>query len=365
MSHRDYYEILGVERDAQLPEIKSAYRKLAIRYHPDKNAADPVAAEKFKEASEAYSVLSDSEKRSRYDRFGRDGLRGSGAPGFGFDSSIFADFSDIFGQFFGGGFSRPQGRVGEDLVVHLEISFSEAAFGAEMPVELTRLEACEQCHGSGSAKGEPPAPCATCRGRGQVRYSQGFFSVSRTCPACRGEGVEIRHKCAACSGEGRVRQSRRLTIKIPGGVEEGSRLRLSSEGNAAPRGGTAGDLYVVLKVRDHEIFQRDGDDVLLNLELPFPVLVLGSEVDVPTLDGKEKITIHPGTAAGTEVRLRRRGMTRLSSSGRGDQVVRLSVQVPKSVGPEERELLEKYARMTNVPVSKKKTFARVKKIFEN
>lgn len=360
---RDYYEVLGVARGAGSAELKSAYRKLAIQYHPDKNSGDAEASEKFKEASEAYSVLSDPEKREKYDRFGPEGVRG-GTGGFGFDPSIFSDFSDLFGQFFGGGFGRPQSPAGTDLVVHLEISFSEAAFGAESPVTVERYESCAECRGTGAEKGLRPVTCATCLGRGQVRFSQGFFTMARTCPACQGEGTRIEKPCPGCRGEGRVPAERALTIKIPGGVENGSRLRLSGEGNAAPRGGAPGDLYVVLSVAEHDIFHREGDDVIVELELPFPVFVLGGEVEVPTLEEEERITIAPGTPASSEIRLRRKGVVRLGSSGRGDQIVRLTVAVPKSPGKEEREFLESYARLINAPVSKKKTFARVKKIFE-
>jgi len=359
---RDYYEILGVGRDAGAPELKTAYRKLAMQFHPDKNAGDTEAAEKFKEASEAYAVLSDPEKRLRYDRFGHEGIRGGGAGGF--DPSIFADFSDLFGQFFGGGFGRASSPAGEDLVARLEITFQEAAFGTEQPVTVDRLERCDACGGSGAETGTRPVTCATCKGRGQVRFSQGFFTMARTCPSCRGEGTRIEKPCPSCRGEGRKAARRSLTVRIPGGVETGTRLRLSSEGNAAPRGGVGGDLYVILAVTEHEIFHREGDDVVVELELPFTVFVLGAEIDVPTLDGEEHVTIAPGTRANAEIRLRRRGVVRLGSSGRGDQILRLSVKVPKSPGKEERELLESYARMIGAPVSKKSSFARVKKIFE-
>jgi molecular chaperone DnaJ len=362
---RDYYEVLGVTRSAGAAELKSAYRKLAVLHHPDKNSGDSEAEEKFKEASEAYSVLSDPEKRERYDRYGHDGLRGSAGGGAGFDPSIFSDFSDLFGQFFGGGFGRREPASGGDLVYRLEISFEDAAFGAEAPIQVERLERCSECSGSGAAPGTRPVTCSTCQGRGQVRFSQGFFTMARTCPSCQGEGSRVEDPCRACRGEGRRRSTRTLSIRIPGGVETGSRLRLSGEGNAATRGGEPGDLYVILTVRPHEIFQRNGDDVVVDVELPFPVFVLGGEIDVPTLDSEEKIDIPPGTASNAEIRLRRKGMTRLASSGRGDQIVRLSVAIPRSLGREERELLENYARMIDAPVSKKKTFARVKKIFES
>jgi molecular chaperone DnaJ len=361
---RDYYEVLGVARDAGAQELKSSYRRLAVQFHPDKNP-DPEAAEKFKEASEAYAVLSDSDKRQRYDRFGHEGVRGAG----GFDPSAFGDFSDLFGQIFGsgfGGFGRPSAPSGEDLVSRLEITFEQAAFGTEQEVTADRLERCQTCGGSGAEAGTRPVTCATCQGRGQVRFSQGFFTMARTCPTCRGEGTRIEKPCAACGGEGRSPARRTLTVKIPGGVESGTRLRLTGEGNAAPRGGTAGDLYVILSVAEHDVFRREGDDVILEMELPYPVFALGAEIDVPTLDGTEKMTIVPGTRSNAEIRLRRRGITRLGSSGRGDQIVRLSVAVPKNPGQEEREILESYAKLIGAPpaAKKKKSFARVKKIFE-
>ncbi len=358
---RDYYEILGVGRDAGAAELKSAYRKLAIQFHPDKNAGDTEAAEKFKEASEAYAVLSDAEKRERYDRFGHDGLRGGGG---GFDSSAFTDFADLFGQFFGGGFGRAASSPsGEDLVARLAITFEQAAFGTEQSVAVERYERCDECGGSGAEKGTRPVTCPTCRGRGQVRFSQGFFTMARTCPACHGEGTRIEKPCPACRGEGRRVSQRTLTVRIPGGVESGTRMRLASEGNAAPRGGVPGDLYVILDVAEHDVFRREHDDVILDLELPYPSFVLGAELEVPTLDGEEKIAIAPGTPASAEIRLRRKGIPRLGGSGRGDQVVRLAVKVPKSPSKEERELLESYARLVGAPPAKKSSFARVKKIF--
>ncbi|MGE5247354.1 MAG: molecular chaperone DnaJ [Verrucomicrobiota bacterium] len=361
---RDYYEVLGVARESSPQEIKSAYRRLAHEHHPDKAKGNRESEEKFKEIAEAYSVLSDPEKRSRYDRFGHEGMRsGPGPEGFGFGGG-FADISDLFGQFFGGGFARPQPPSGGDLVYRLELSFEQAAFGAEAPIEIQRLEPCEECQGSGAAKGTQPVTCSTCRGRGQVRYSQGFFAVSRTCPACHGEGVRVEKPCPGCGGDGRVARERTLTIRVPGGVETGSRLRLSGEGNSAPRGGVPGDLYVGILVADHELFRREEDNVVLEMDLPFPLFVLGGEIEVPTLDGSETVEIRPGTPVGTEIRLRRKGVVRLSGSGRGDQVLRLRVQVPKPPSKEERELLENYARLIHAPVGSKKVSSRIKKIFQ-
>lgn len=365
---RDFYEVLGVDRNCDSVELKAAYRRLAVQFHPDKNAGDRDAEEKFKEASEAYSVLSDREKRERYDRFGHDGVRGGGGAGpggFGFDASVFSDFSDLFGQFFGGfsGGARP--AVGEDVVARLDIRFSEAAFGLEAPITIRRQEPCEACRGTGAEPGTRPERCPACGGRGQVRYAQGFFAVSRTCPTCRGEGMRIASPCSACAGQGRTDREHKITIRIPGGVETGSRLRLAGEGNAAPRGGAAGDLYVIISVEEHELFAREGDDIVLPMEIPFPVLALGGELEIPTLEGPETISVAPGTPVGKEIRLRHRGMERLAGRGRGDFVVRISVRVPKPVGKEEKALLEEYARLLDVTVGKPRAFSRVKKIFES
>ena len=368
MAKRDYYEVLGVSRDADGQALKSSYRRIAMQSHPDRNPNDPAAAERFKEASEAYTVLSDPEKRSRYDRFGHAGVSpGSGAPGgfAGFESAGFADFSDLFGELFGfgaGGANRP--AEGSDLVYRIEISFREAAFGAEAPLLVSRLAACPACSGSGAEPGSRPRACPACGGRGRQRFSQGFLSVTRPCGSCRGEGRLIDNPCAPCRGDGRIRESRKLEIRIPAGVETGSRLRLTGEGDAGPGGGPAGDLYVVLTVAEDEVFDRDGDDVLLRLDLPFPTLVLGGEVEVPTLEDPEKVTIAAGTPAGSEIRLRGKGMGRLTRRGRGDLVVHVGVQVPEAPSAKEKELLRQYAELTNAPVGGKSVFGKAKKIFK-
>ena len=364
MSKRDYYEILGVGRDAENGALKSAYRKLALQYHPDRNPDDPSAAEKFKEASEAYAVLSDPEKRARYDRFGHAGTGASGG-GFGFDPSTF-DFSDLFGEIFGfatggGGASRP--ASGSDIVYRMEISFRDAAFGVEAPLVISRLERCEKCSGSGAQPGTRPKTCPVCRGSGRQRFSQGFLTIARPCPNCRGEGHVIEKPCADCRGEGRKRGSRKLEIRVPAGVETGTRLRLAGEGDAGPNGGHAGDLYVVLSVAEHEAFHREGDDVVVPLELPFPTLVLGGEVSVPTLDEPESVSIPAGARIGSEIRLRGKGFGRLGHRGRGDLVVRLSVHVPDSPSGEEKELLRRYAEMTGAPVAPKSVLGKAKKMF--
>ncbi|HYR47073.1 MAG TPA: molecular chaperone DnaJ [Thermoanaerobaculia bacterium] len=362
---RDYYEILGVSRDAENGALKSAYRKLALQHHPDRNPGNSEAAEKFKEASEAYAVLSDSEKRARYDRYGHAAFSASAAGFSGFDPSIFAEFSDLFGNFFGfGGSGREAGHAsGSDVVYRMEVSFRDGAFGVEAPLVISRLEACETCSGSGAEAGSKPRTCPACRGRGRQRFSQGFFTVTRSCESCGGEGRVIDRPCADCRGEGRRRGTRRLQIRIPAGIETGSRLRLAGEGDTGPNGGPAGDLYVVLTVAEHEVFEREGDDVIIGLDLPFPTLVLGGDVTVPTLEGEEKVAIPPGTRAGSEVRLRGRGFGRLGRRGRGDFVVRAGLLVPSSPSAEEKDLLRRYAELIDAPVAAKGVLKKAKKIF--
>jgi molecular chaperone DnaJ len=366
---RDYYEILGVGRDADATALKSAYRKLALQHHPDRNPEDPGAAERFKEASEAYAVLSDPDKRARYDRLGHAGL--SGTPGFGaggFDFSMF-DLSDLLGEFFGfSGLSQGRGgrhgAEGSDLVYRLELTLKDAAFGATAPVEVEREERCGECTGSGAQKGTRPHACPSCRGTGQQRFSQGFLTVARPCGNCRGEGTVIDRPCRGCGGEGVVRASHKLEIKIPAGVETGTRLRLAAEGDAGRRGGPAGDLYVVLTVAEHEVFAREGEDLVVKLDLPFPTLVLGGEIGVPTLDGEEeRLAIAPGTAAGTEARFSGLGVGRLGRRGRGDLVVRIGVRVPTKPTADEKELLKRYAEMTGAPVGGKGILGKAWKIF--
>jgi molecular chaperone DnaJ len=365
---RDYYEVLGVGRDADAVVLKSAYRKLALQHHPDRNPDDPAAAERFKEASEAYAVLSDPEKRTRYDRFGHAGL--SGMPGFGaggFDFSMF-DLSDLLGEFFGfAGFSQGGGRraaSGSDLVYRLELTLKDAAFGTAAPIEVERRERCAECSGSGAEKGSRPRACPVCRGTGQQRFSQGFLTVSRPCGNCRGEGNVIERPCKVCDGQGLGRIAHKLEIKVPAGVETGTRLRLAGEGDAGARGGPPGDLYVVVTVAEDGVFAREGDDLVVHLDLPFPTLALGGEVGVPTLGGEEeRLRVAPGTAAGTEVRFRGLGVGRLGRRGRGDLVVRIGVRVPTAPSPEEKELLKRYAEMTGAPVGGKGILGKAKKMF--
>src|SRR5262245_21924318 len=338
-----------------------------MQFHPDRNPGSPEAAERFKEASEAYAVLSDPEKRARYDRFGHASVSPGAGAGFGFDPSVFADFSDLFGELFGfgsGGGPASRAAAGSDLVYRIEISFREAAFGTEAPLNVSRMEACGVCSGSGAAPGTHPRTCAACGGRGRQRFSQGFLSVTRPCRECRGEGSVIEAPCPDCRGDGRRRASAKLDIRIPSGVETGSRLRLAGEGDAGVGGGPAGDLYIVLTVAEDEVFDREGADVVLRLDLPFPTLVLGGEIEIPTLEEPEKISISAGTPAGSEIRLRGRGIGRLGRRGRGDLVVRTGVLVPTSPSAKEKEFLRQYAELIGAPVGGKGVFGKAKKIFK-
>ena len=339
---RDYYEVLGVARDAPLAEIKSAYRKLAVRFHPDRNPGDAAAEESFKEAAEAYAVLSDSERRARYDRFGH---RATGSPAGGFDPSVFADFSDILGDLFGFGDlgggrrrGRSAGVAGADLRYDLQIDFEEAVFGKEITLRVPRLETCEACSGSGSASGKPPAACPTCAGRGQVRFSQGFFTVARTCPQCRGAGAIVSDPCRECRGAGRVQQERSLQVRIPAGVDNGARLRLQGEGEHGLGGGPPGDLYVVIEVEEHDRYLRRGADVLTVETISYPEAVLGATLEVETLHGPATLRLPPGTQHGQQLALRGKGVAHLGRGTHGDHVVEIAVDVPEPTELSEAEL---------------------------
>ena len=365
---RDYYEVLGVAKTAQAQEIKSAYRKLAIRDHPDRNPGDAAAEERFKEAAEAYEVLSDADKRARYDRFGHEGV--TTAAGGGFDPTIFADFSDILGDFFGFGGRRGGSGSGmtrgADLRYDLTLTFEEAAFGTETTLRIPKLETCPKCTGSGSADSSAPSTCKTCGGRGQVRFTQGFFSVARTCPECHGEGRVITNPCPDCKGEGRVEKERSLSVKIPAGVDTGARLRLGGEGEHGRLNGPPGDLYVVIQVKAHKQFKRDGSAVLSRLSLTYPQAVLGTTVEIDTLHGKASLDIPAGTTHGRDFRLRGQGISRLDGSGRGDQVVTVQVEVPhpRDLSEEELQLLRRMAEIRGQSVKEEKTVLdRVKNLF--
>jgi len=361
-SKRDYYEVLGVERTTTAAEVKKAYRKLAAQYHPDRNPGDAEAEERFKEAAEAYAVLSDADKRARYDRLGHGGLGASG--GFsGFDPQTFGDFADVLGDLFGfgdllGG-GRRRGRrgvPGADLRYDLELSFEEAAFGATHTLRVPRLEVCEECKGSGSAGSAAPVTCNACGGNGQVRFSQGFLTVARTCPQCRGRGTVISDPCRRCRGQRRVEQERTLEVTIPAGVENGARLRLSGEGEQGLDGGPTGDLYVLLHVEEHPRFRREGPHVISELEVAYPQLVLGATVEVETVHGTAPLEIPPATQPGEQFRLAGQGVQRLDGRGKGDHhvFVRLLVPTPGSLSDEERELLRRLAELQDKPVRERR-----------
>jgi molecular chaperone DnaJ len=368
MSDRDYYEILGVARDAGPEDLKKAYRKLALKLHPDKNPGDKAAEENFKEAAEAYAILSDSDKRARYDRFGRAGVTGGGFQGF--DREIFADFGDIlgnifgFGNIFGGGGGRRGPRAGADLRYDLEIEFEQAASGVEIPIRIPRLDRCATCGGTGAEGKGGIRTCPTCRGRGQVAFQQGFFTIARTCSTCGGAGKQIVKPCPACDGEGRVRAERALTVRVPAGVDDGMRLRLTGEGEASPDGGPAGDLYVVLHVKDHPVFRREGAHLHCEITISPAQAALGASVDVPLLGGgAEAIEIEPGTQSGTVSRIRGKGLPSLGRGGRGDLHVAIRVRIPRRLSAEQRGLYEKLAELDGDAAAERGLFDRVKDIF--
>ena len=353
MSKRDYYEVLGVGRTATEVEIKSAYRKLALKYHPDRNPGDKLAEEKFKECAEAYAVIADSEKRSLYDRFGHQGVSSAAGAGAGFDPTIFADFGDIlgglgdifgFGDLFGGARRRGGPQRGSDLRYDLEISFEESARGAETTIQIPRQENCEACSGSGAAPGSSPSVCPQCHGQGQVRFQQGFFTVARTCPQCRGTGRIIAKPCQTCRGAGRVTRDRKITVKVPAGIASGQQLRLQSEGEAGAAGGPSGHLYVVVHVQEHEFFRRDGLNLFCEIPVHFTTVALGGEIQVPTLDGTENVKVPEGTQTGTTLRLRGKGMPDVNGRGRGDLFATVQVQTPKKLTREQRHLLDQLAK---------------------
>ena len=344
---RDYYEILGVSPDASPEEIKKAYRKLAHAHHPDKNPGDTSAEDRFKEIGEAYAVLSDAEKRESYNRFG---TAGRGGEGFGdFDPGFGSIFDDIFEGFFGGrtGRSTRSAHRGADLRYNLEIRFEEAATGVEKEIVIPRLEMCATCRGSGAKAGSQPVTCKTCRGTGQVRFSQGFLTVSQTCSRCRGEGRIVEHPCAACRGLGQTKAERTLTVKVPAGVETGTRLKLAGEGEAGVRGGGPGDLYVVIVVKEHPLFTRQGDDIYCEVPVSFTQAALGAQIEIPTITAKTTLKVPPGTQTGAEFRVRGKGFPNVRGYGHGDLLARIFVEVPTHLTAKQRDLLEQYAKLEN------------------
>ncbi|MDX1632525.1 MAG: molecular chaperone DnaJ [Thermoanaerobaculia bacterium] len=380
-TNRDYYEILGVSRDAELSEIKRAYRKLAVENHPDRNPDDPEAEERFKEAAEAYSVLSDSEKRARYDRFGHAGVSGAGGRGPGpgdFDPTVFGDFADILGDLFGfgdtfGGRRRsrrrrggPRAAAGADLRYDVSLSFEEAAFGTEKTLTVPRLEVCPGCEGTGSKEGKAPSRCKACEGSGQVRFSQGFLTVARPCPQCRGEGVVVEEPCPQCRGQRRIEREREIEVKIPAGVDTGARLRLAGEGEHGVSGGPSGDLFVVIRVEEHPRFHREGPHVLSEEEISYSQAVLGGEVEVETVHGTTELEIPAGTEPGSQFRLEDEGVPRIDGRGRGDHIVQVRLRIPevRKLDEEEREVLSRLAELEGRPIKERRTVTdRVKDLF--
>ena len=373
---RDYYEVLGVGRNASEEEVKRAYRKLAVKFHPDKNPDDPHAEEKFKELGEAYDVLMDSDKRAAYDRFGHAAFASGGA-GFGGFHDPFDIFREVFGgggfgggifeTFFGGAGARTEDRQrGSDLRYDMQIGLEEAAFGVEKEIEIEKLDTCDKCHGSGAEPGSRTISCPTCGGRGQVISSRGFFHVSQTCPRCRGAGEIIEKPCPKCHGEGRVEKLSRVKLKIPAGIREGSRLRSSHNGEAGIRGAPPGDLYVVIHIKEHKIFQREDDDLYCEVPIAFSLAALGGEVDVPTLEGKAHLKVPAGTQSGQMFKLRGKGITNVNGRGRGDLFARLIVEVPSRLNAEQRSKLEEFAALCsdeNTPL-RKSFFERAKEFFK-
>lgn len=381
MASKDYYDILGVPRNVDENELKKAYRKLAIKYHPDKNPGNTEAEAKFKEVSEAYEILSNPQKRSQYDQFGHVGNMGGGGGGFGGFGGAGIDLEEalrtfmgefggggsIFDEIFGGGSHRrsKSGRPGADLRYDLEISFEESSKLTKKEIEVTRLLTCEDCEGSGAKKGESRNSCPLCGGSGSIRQTQGFFSISRTCHKCNGEGSIVKNPCSACRGKGRLEKQKKITVSIPAGVEDGMQLKLSGEGEAGVRGGMPGDLYIVIHVDKHPLFERQNDDILSEVPISFPEAALGAEIMVPTISGKIKMKIPEGTQNGAVFKLKGKGMPNIQGYDKGDHLVKIIVETPTNLKAKAKELLMEFAKITGSEVNPQSAsfFEKVKKIF--
>jgi molecular chaperone DnaJ len=377
---RDYYEILGVPKSATKDEIKKAYRKLAMQFHPDKNPGNKEAEAKFKEASHAADILMDDQKRSMYDRMGHaaeQGGMGGGGFGGGFQGGDFGDLGDIFGDIFGDilggqrgrggrGRSRSRAQAGEDLQTEMFLSFEEAAKGVEKEIHINRSVLCETCHGTGAKKGSGPVTCEMCHGHGEVRRQQGFFTIAQPCPKCHGSGQMIKDPCEPCHGRGRIKKKEKLSVKVPAGIDEGQRLKLSGQGDAGVNGGPGGDLYVLIHLEEHEFFKRDEYDVLCEVPISFSQAALGDEIEVPTLGGKVSMRIPEGTQSGQKMKLRNKGITKLGGYGIGDQIVTIHVETPAKLSKEQREIFQRLSELeqnSSNPMTKG-FFDRVKELFQ-
>jgi len=354
---KDYYDVLQVPRNADEKQIKKAYRELAIKFHPDRNPDDQEAEERFKEASEAYEVLSDPEKRGVYDQFGHDGLRGSGFQGFTNFDDIFSSFGSIFEDIFGFGGgarrSRNASRRGSDLLYPMEISFEDAAFGMETTISVEKTAGCLNCKGTGARPGTEPAICPLCRGKGQIRRTQGFFSISTTCHQCGGEGRIITDPCPECHGSGKARETHRVKVKVPAGIEDQMRLRLSGQGEAGERGGPQGDLYVQVHIKPHKLFQRDGNDVISQVEVGMAQASLGTKIEIPTLEGPHPLSIPKGMQSGKVLKISGRGIPNVRGYGRGDHLVQVIVKTPTRLSKRQEELLREFADLDDEKVNEK------------
>lgn len=350
---KDYYELLGVPRSASEAELKKAYRSLALKYHPDRTHSDKALEEKFKEINEAYSVLSDPEKRARYDRFGT--AEGAGAGFGGFTGAGFGDiFENIFGDFFGAasGQGRQRPAKGNDLRYDLDITLEESAFGTEKQIEVPKWNTCTVCTGTGSKPGKSPVTCSKCKGTGSVRFQQGFFSVSRPCSHCHGTGKLITDPCNSCKGNGRVKKINTISVKIPPGVDTDSRLRMTGEGEPGIYGGPPGDLYIILEVKEHPVFIRKDNDIYLETHITFTQAVLGAEIEIPTLEATTTLRIPPGTPSGQAFHLKGKGIQRLGSHGKGDEIIIVNIEIPRHITPRQKEILEEFAQINGDKTSK-------------
>ena len=343
MDKRDYYEVLGVDREASSEDLKKAYRRLAMKFHPDRQSTDPKAEEKFKEASEAYEILNDEEKRAAYDRFGHAGVDPNQGGASGFEGSFSDIFGDVFGDIFGGSRGRSDGvSRGSDLRYNLNLTLEQAVGGDTIEIKIPVMTACADCDGTGCAPGSPPTTCPDCNGTGQIRVSQGFFSLQQTCPRCRGQGRIITDPCRSCGGSGRVEKSKTLSVKVPAGVDNGDRIRLTGEGEAGLRGGPPGDLYVQVEVKDHPIFVRDGRHLYCEVPISFPDAALGGQMEVPTLDGRVNLKIPKETQTGKVFRLRGKGVTQVRGGGVGDLLCKVQIETPVELTQQQKELLQQF-----------------------